>query len=110
ITFPGTLDRFWKAHASVDRKLFHKFRQFLIHTTQLNGSFYSPRAFDFMSPVPPRALASLTTAHAARTQYARTVSRRRGRPVAGSAGPRAVVVAQAANDESVSSRQSRPPR
>jgi capsular polysaccharide export protein len=35
-----SLDRFWVEYQSPDAELFHKFRQFLITNTQLNGSFY----------------------------------------------------------------------
>ncbi|MEA3491830.1 MAG: capsular biosynthesis protein [Campylobacterota bacterium] len=35
-----TLDDFWEGYKVPDKDLFEKFKQFLTHTTQLNGSFY----------------------------------------------------------------------
>ncbi|MEJ2500424.1 MAG: capsular biosynthesis protein [Campylobacterales bacterium] len=35
-----TLDDFWHEQRAPDRELFEKYRRFLIHATQLNGSFY----------------------------------------------------------------------
>ncbi len=35
-----TLDEFWQNYKKVDSELFEKFRCYLIHTTQINGSFY----------------------------------------------------------------------
>ncbi len=35
-----SLRKFWHQHKKPDAKLYDKFRQFLIQTTQLNGSFY----------------------------------------------------------------------
>jgi capsular polysaccharide export protein len=43
LTFQGSLNEFWEAGRSfaLDRGLFRQFRNFLIETTQVNGSFYS---------------------------------------------------------------------
>jgi capsular polysaccharide export protein len=43
LTFQGSLDEFWRAsrNLSVDRALFNCFKNYLIDSTQLNGSFYS---------------------------------------------------------------------
>lgn len=43
LTFQGSLDEFWQAASAekVDRKLYKRFRHFLINQTQLNGSFYT---------------------------------------------------------------------
>jgi len=41
ITCKGrTLDEFWRDPTPPDKVLFERFRRYLIHTTQLNGSFY----------------------------------------------------------------------
>ncbi len=41
LTNKGTsLKKFWHSHKNPDHELFRKFRQHLIQTTQLNGSFY----------------------------------------------------------------------
>lgn len=40
LTFQGKLDKFWQNPGRVDRELFIKFRNYLIKTCQLNGSFY----------------------------------------------------------------------
>lgn len=44
LTFQGELDDFWHAapNAKPDRALFQRFRNYLVATTQLNGSFYKP--------------------------------------------------------------------
>ena len=41
LTFQGTLDRFWTQLEKPDRTLFSCFRNTVIHTTQVNGGFYS---------------------------------------------------------------------
>ena len=43
LTFQGSLDEFWQAASSekIDRKLYNRFRNFLINQTQLNGNFYT---------------------------------------------------------------------
>lgn len=40
LTFQGSLNDFWNNPGKVDRELFLKFRNFVIKTRQLNGSFY----------------------------------------------------------------------
>ena len=42
LTYKGSLDEFWHGAANfkIDRELFTHFRNYLILTTQLNGSFY----------------------------------------------------------------------
>lgn len=41
LTFQGHLDEFWKNGAKPDAQLFRRFRNTVIHTTQVNGGFYS---------------------------------------------------------------------
>jgi capsular polysaccharide export protein len=41
LTFRGTLDQFWRDGAPPDAPFFRQFRNTLIHTTQINGGFYS---------------------------------------------------------------------
>ena len=41
LTFQGRLDDFWDADAVPDAALFQVFRNTVIHTTQVNGGFYS---------------------------------------------------------------------
>ncbi|HEY5791887.1 MAG TPA: capsular biosynthesis protein [Chthoniobacterales bacterium] len=40
MVYPGSLDEFWKNPVRGDHKLYRKFRNFLVRTTQLNGNFY----------------------------------------------------------------------
>lgn len=40
LTFQGGLANFWRARAEPDMRLFRKFRNVVIHTTQINGGFY----------------------------------------------------------------------
>jgi capsular polysaccharide export protein len=44
LTFQGPLDKFWSAapRAKPDRSLYTRFRDHLVSTTQINGSFYKP--------------------------------------------------------------------
>ncbi len=41
LTFAGSLDEFWKNGARPDAELFRRFRNTVIHATQINGGFYS---------------------------------------------------------------------
>jgi len=41
LTFQGSLESFWNAPGKVDRKLFKRFRRYLIDKTQINGSLYT---------------------------------------------------------------------
>lgn len=41
LTFQGRLDDFWRARVAPDAALFQAFRNTVIHTTQVNGGFYS---------------------------------------------------------------------
>jgi len=41
LTFQGELDDFWSQGGPPDRELFRDFRNTVIHTTQINGGFYS---------------------------------------------------------------------
>lgn len=41
LTFQGPLDAFWRDHQPPNMTLFHYFRNIVIHTTQVNGGFYS---------------------------------------------------------------------
>jgi capsular polysaccharide export protein len=42
LTFRGTLDAFWRAAPPPDAELFRRFRNTVIHATQISGGFYSP--------------------------------------------------------------------
>ncbi|MBC7803480.1 MAG: capsular biosynthesis protein [Candidatus Parcubacteria bacterium] len=42
LTFQGPLDAFWRDAAPPDAELFRRFRNTVIHATQVNGGFYSP--------------------------------------------------------------------
>jgi capsular polysaccharide export protein len=42
LTFQGTLDEFWRAAAPPDAELFRRYRNTVIHATQLNGGYYTP--------------------------------------------------------------------
>jgi capsular polysaccharide export protein len=42
LTFQGTLDEFWCNPVPPDAELFRRFRNTVIHATQVNGGFYSP--------------------------------------------------------------------
>ena len=44
LTFQGALDDFWRAAAPPDAELFRRYRNTVIHTTQLNGGFYTPKS------------------------------------------------------------------
>mgnify|MGYP000376653451 CR=1 FL=1 len=46
LTFQGSLDDFWQERAQPDAELFRRFRNTVIHTTQVNGGFYSPKGID----------------------------------------------------------------
>lgn len=46
LTFQGGLDAFWRAGEHPDLKLFRYFRNVVIHTTQVNGGFYSKEGID----------------------------------------------------------------
>jgi len=46
LTFQERLDKFWQNPGKIDRKLFEKFRSYVIKTTQLNGSFYGRFPFE----------------------------------------------------------------
>lgn len=41
LTFQGSLDQFWRCAEQPDAQLFSAFRNTVIHTTQVNGGFYS---------------------------------------------------------------------
>jgi len=43
LTFQGGLDDFWRARPVPDAELFRRFRNTVIHATQVNGGFYYPR-------------------------------------------------------------------
>ena len=46
LTQPGSLDDFWAHPIEPDMALFHHFRNTVIHTTQINGGFYSRSGID----------------------------------------------------------------
>ena len=43
LCFQGPLDDFWTARPKPDGELFRRFRNTVIHTTQVNGGFYCPQ-------------------------------------------------------------------
>lgn len=46
LTFQGTLDAFWREAAPPDAALFRAFRNVAIHTSQINGGFYTHQGMD----------------------------------------------------------------
>lgn len=46
LTQPGNLEDFWTHPIKPDMTLFHRFRNTVIHTTQINGGFYSRSGID----------------------------------------------------------------
>lgn len=46
LTFQGSVDNFWKRPGKIDKKLYYKFRNFVIRSCQLNGSFYGRFPFE----------------------------------------------------------------
>ena len=46
LTFQGELNDFWKDPGTIDRKLFKKFYNYVVKTTQLNGSFWGRFPFE----------------------------------------------------------------
>ena len=46
LTFQGGLDDFWRERPLPDAELFRRFRNTVIHTTQVNGGFYTWRGID----------------------------------------------------------------
>lgn len=46
LTFQGTLDAFWQDGEKPDAELFRRFRNTVIHTTQVNGGFYHARPIE----------------------------------------------------------------
>lgn len=60
MSFQGSLDAFWHAAGefSLDRELYQRFRNYLIHHTQLNGSFFRHGVFTWRGVLarkkPPR--------------------------------------------------------
>ncbi len=46
LTFQGGLDDFWRARPLPDAELFRRFRNTVIHTTQVNGGFYCRKGID----------------------------------------------------------------
>lgn len=46
LTFQGSLEDFWQTPEGPDRKLFRYFRNTVIHSTQVNGGFYSRDGID----------------------------------------------------------------
>lgn len=46
LTHPGSLDDFWTHPVEPDMALFHHFRNTVIHTTQINGGFYTGCGID----------------------------------------------------------------
>jgi len=50
LTHQGSLDSFWRDPQPADRELFLSYRRYVIARTQLNGTFYSLRPFDWRQP------------------------------------------------------------
>ncbi len=46
LTFQGRLDDFWSERPLPDSELFRRFRNTVIHTTQVNGGFYCCNGID----------------------------------------------------------------
>ncbi|HDS1736322.1 capsular biosynthesis protein [Pseudomonas sp. BP8] len=46
LTHQGNLKDFWMHHEAPDNTLFQRFRNTVIHTTQVNGGFYTPCGMD----------------------------------------------------------------
>ena len=46
LTFHGGLDDFWRGREPPDAELFRRFRNVVIHATQVNGGFYSRPGID----------------------------------------------------------------
>ncbi len=46
LTFQGSLDDFWRERPSPDAELFRRFRNTVIHTTQVNGGFYCRKGIE----------------------------------------------------------------
>jgi capsular polysaccharide export protein len=46
LCFQGPLDAFWTATPKPDPELFRRFRNAVIHATQINGGFYCRRGID----------------------------------------------------------------
>jgi capsular polysaccharide export protein len=46
LTFQGSLDDFWRERPVPDAELFRRFRNTVIHTTQVNGGFYSRKGVE----------------------------------------------------------------
>jgi capsular polysaccharide export protein len=46
LTFQGELDDFWRERSLPDTELFRRFRKTVLHTTQVNGGFYSCKGID----------------------------------------------------------------
>jgi capsular polysaccharide export protein len=56
LTFQGTLDAFWRESRPPDAELFRSFRNVVIHATQVNGGYYTPRALALAVANSPRLL------------------------------------------------------
>ena len=46
LTFQGALDDFWRQGEAPNRELFRRFRNAVIHATQVNGGFYCRRGIE----------------------------------------------------------------
>ena len=46
LTHQRNLDTFWRDHKGIDRKLYRRFRDYIIQYTQINGSFYGLSPFE----------------------------------------------------------------
>jgi capsular polysaccharide export protein len=61
LTTAESLDRFWRNPVEPNRQLFTRFFRYMMHTTQINASFYVPHGLAG-EPVRPRIRRILTSA------------------------------------------------
>ena len=59
LTFQGELDEFWKGAVAPDAILFHAFRKMVMHTTLVNGGFYTRESMDMAAQGSVRLLTSV---------------------------------------------------
>lgn len=59
LTFQGSINEFWRHNRRPDTRLFRWFRNTVIHTTQINGGFYSRPSIDMgVAGAVPRLIAN----------------------------------------------------
>ena len=70
LTYQHSLDRFWSCNFQPDMKLYHQFRNVLLHKTQLNGVFYSEHLWmqsPLTTPATPQNIAHIKPTASHRT-------------------------------------------